>query len=177
MELRAGKANSHFLAQGQSLMHLGVHGCGEELKIVATQCLGLIHGRVGIAKQRLGIFAVMGECRDPHAAGDLERLPGDQNGLCNIGADLLDRCRNDIAAVRLIGEQDHELIPTQTHDAVGRAHALHHAVGDRLQQGVPGVMSQAIIHQFKVVEIGIYDGHASIVAPGMQCRLRQSVDQ
>ena len=61
-----------------------VHLLGEELVVGAPELLRVVHGGVGVADQRLGIAAVVGEHRDADRAGDGELALVDRGGLRHV---------------------------------------------------------------------------------------------
>ena len=61
--------------------------------------------------------------------------------------------RDRVGVLGLIGKDDHEFVAAQAHDGVGRADALAHPFGDGFQQFVAGVVAEAVVDEFEIVEI------------------------
>jgi len=146
-----------------------------KLEIVAADFLGAIHGRVGVGEQHVGVRPVIGIIGEPDAASHLKIVPVDVDRLGDRGSDLLQSRGNDVDVLGLIEEQDNEFIAAEPHHGVARAYPIRHAMGDNFEEFVAGVVAEAVVDEFEIVEVDEYDGHPTIVALRVQHRLRQAI--
>ena len=75
----------------------------------------------------------------------------------------------------LIEKENDKFIAAKTHDGIGRPYAIDHAVRNSLQKLVSGVMAQAVVDDFEIVEID--EGHCrpTVVSLRVQQGLRKAV--
>ena len=80
-ELRTRHGVSQLLLQQEFLMDLGVQFRRIKPKIVAAGFLDAVHRGIGVGEQRVGVCAVTGIVRDPHAGGYAEFMSVEINRL------------------------------------------------------------------------------------------------
>ena len=107
----------------------GIHVALEELVIVASQFLGVVHRRIGVLHHRLHGAAVVGIDADADAEADMDFVPVDEmrrgDGNKQLFGDM-----GRILRLLDVGQQDDELVAAVAADRVRRAHAGHQPRGD-----------------------------------------------
>ena len=138
--------------QVHPLVEFAIHDGAENLEVVATAVLGLIHGGVGVTQQRADVVAVSRKHAETDAHRGDERLAGnDQRHL--------ETCKNTGRSFVCLFEgfdaaQDHhELIAAHAHDDVLGAHRRLDALRDFLQKLVADLVAVRIVDVFEAIEI------------------------
>ncbi len=141
-----------------NVLHLWLKG---DVAVLAGG-LGVIHGQIGVAEQRLGGGIVGGKGHaDARRHANLATV--EQEGRSErldqrIGDALHFRSRPDAF------QQHPELIAAEPRDGVGRACRLNDALRHRLQQPVAGIVSERIVDVLEVVDIEEHDRRAVLTA-------------
>ena len=154
------------------LVHLG----GEELVIGAAHLLGVVHRRVGVADQRLGIAPVVGKHRDADGRRDRE--------LALVGRDrareLLNHLLRHLHRIRGapdFGQHHHELVAPDAADGVADAQLVHQSQRHFAQQQVAYRVAQGIVDGLEAVEVDEHDRRLLAIAMAERQRLREAVLQ
>ena len=124
----------------------------EELIVVASAVFRLVHRKVGIFEQSLGVDCVIRIRDDPDAGGDINRVLADLVRLVQRHQDLLGADAR-VFGVHHLGQQDHEFIAALPAHRVGVAHAGEQALGGALQQFVPDRVAQRVVDVLEVIQI------------------------
>ena len=152
------------VVQHQRPIRLRLYLAGEKPVVVAPFFLGFVHGRIGAARQRVQVGAILRVQRnaDRRSHGefvlfDLKRLQCRlQQLVCHAGG---------TCGVR-VGQQDNELIATQACHCVLLAHGGFQPHGQCHQHLIAHPVSQGVIDVFKVIQVQKHQGKALLVAPG-----------
>ena len=142
-----------------------------ELERVASALLGPVHGGVGVGEQGLGVAPVVGKGRNSDAAGDAQDVPVDPHLLRDRRLKAGHRFRDVLDALGLVAEHDDEFVAAEPHHDVRRAHAPTIRRGDGPEQLVAGVVAEAVVDVFEIVDVDEGDGRPAVVALGEQQRL------
>ncbi len=155
--------------------HLGV----EEDAAGAAALLGPVHRRVGVADQQLGvdvpIFSRAGD-GDADAGADEVVDAVDRERLGEGGGDAI----GDRQRLVFVGEaidQDPELVAAEAGDDVSRAQVGAQARRHGAQQGVAGVMAEAVVDQLEVVEVEEEDADRRARDRGFAESVAEGVDE
>jgi hypothetical protein len=149
-----------------------VHPGGVELVVVAAGILGVIHRRVGVAQQGVGILAVAREQADADARRGVQHMIGH---LVILGQTALDLAGNAGGGQRTVDfRQDHdEFIAAQPGYQVAGPDAAAQALRHFLQQFVADVMAQRVVDVLEIVEIDQHQGQL----PGLPLADAQGVGE
>ena len=131
--------------------HLGV----EEDAAGAAAFLGPVHRRVGVADQQLGagrLLVVRAGDGDADRGGDEVLDAVDREGLGEGGGDAVGD-RDRLAFVGEAVDQDPELVAAEAGDDVAGPQVGAQPRRHRPQQGVAGVVAEAVVDQLEVVEV------------------------
>ena len=82
----------------------------------------------------------------------VQLLAVDGDRLAHLGADALHRAVDDLL-VRLVVEDQHELVAADARHGVALAQHAAQALGHRLQQQVAGRVAEAVVDELEVVEV------------------------
>jgi hypothetical protein len=164
------------VVEGEALLRRDVHVLREELVVAAPHVLRVVHRRVGVAHQRLGVGAVGRVQADPDGGGDVEVVAVQVESAREDFQDL----RGDRRGVRRRGDaghDDHELVAADTRDRVALAHAHEDPARDRLQQAVAELVAERIVDGLEAVEVEEKHGHLRTCAMTLRDRLLDAVAQ
>ena len=153
-----------------------VHLLGEELVVGAPHLLGVVHRRVGVADQRLGVAAVVGEHADADRGRDGELALLHRHRLRQLVDDLLRHLR-DVRGALHLGQHHHELVAADAADGVADAQLLHQAQRHFLQQHVADGVAERVVDGLEAVEVDEHHRGLLAVAVGQRERLLQAVLQ
>ncbi len=173
------------LAAVEGVVQLGLHAQArprtgaravlEEL-VAARALLGPVHGLVGVAKQSLGRDAAVAPEGDAHARSDPQLAAVHLHGRLEAHAQTLGE-HDGLALVIEVGTEDHELVAAEASHRVARPHQRGQPLRDLPQQGVPGVVTQGVVHHLEAVEVQEEHGHERARALGRRQRERQPIEQ
>ena len=122
----------------------------------AARLLDLVHRRVGVAQQRVGVVRIVRVDRDADRGADLELGVGDRKRLQQRRLDLLgDRLGGQPRVAVEVGQQDQELVAALAREQVGRAHDAAQAHRDPPQQLVAGGVAERVVDGLEVVEVDV----------------------
>ena len=144
----------------QHILHLRLKG---DMAVLARR-LGVVHGDVRLAEQRLGARVRNGQ-RD----ADARRHP--QLGAIELKWQL-ERVDQRVGQMLHLGGrrdplyQNRKLVATEPRHRVRGARGLHDALRDRLQQPVACVMAERIVDVLEVVEVEEHDRDRAVAALG-----------
>ncbi len=156
----------------QHVLHLRLEG---DVAVLAG-CLGVVHGDIGVAEQRLGARVRRGE-GDADAGADAHlgavELERPVEGLDQGARQALDLADGGDAL-----EQHRELIAAEARHGVGGARGLDDALRHRLQQAVAGVVAERVVDVLEVVQIEEHDRDRALAAlRERQCVLHAVAEQ
>ena len=124
----------------------------EHREPVLARLLGRVHRDVGVAQQVVGLVALLEAGGDADAGRHLQVLPVDRERDGERG----DEARRDGhrgAELRLVEQQDRELVAAEAGGHVAGADARLDAVGDRGEQPVAGRVPEGVVDVLEVVEV------------------------
>jgi len=134
-----------------------------ELECVAADLLGPIHGGVGVGQQGVCVPAVARVARGADAARHGQLPAVDLDRIRNRRLKLAHRRHDGFDILGLIAKDDHEFVAADANDGIGRAEGGDHPPGDRFEQFVAGVVAQAVVDVFEIVEIDEGDRRPAVV--------------
>ena len=121
-ELVARQGVRQVLLEVHPITSRAPHLVVEELHLARrAMCLGVVHGRVGLAQERFCGNDLVRDASHADAHRDVEHFALESEGLVEHGADpLRDPVERDQVAD--VFAQDHELVAAEARERVGRAH-------------------------------------------------------
>ena len=153
-----------------------VHLLGEELVVGAAHLLRVVHGRVGVADQRLGVAPVVGKDADADRGRDHQLALLDERGIRQLLDHLL-RHAGDVRGALDLGQHHHELVAADAADAVADAQLLHQALRHFLEQRVAHAVSERVVDGLEAVEVDEHHRGLLPVAVAQGERLAEPVLQ
>ena len=116
-----------------------------------ARALGLIHGDVGAAQQRVGVLTVLGCDGDADAGVDVDRLALEHERRLQHAHEVL----GDLRGARGVGagQQHRELVAAQASHQVGRPHRALQALADLLQQQVADLVAQRVVDFLEAIQV------------------------
>ena len=153
-----------------------VHLLGEELVVGAAHLLRVVHGRVGVADQRLGVAAVVGKHADADGGRDHQFALLDEHGIRQLLDHLL-RHAGDIRGALDLGQHHHELVAADAADGVADAQLLHQALRHFLEQRVAHAVAERVVDVLEAVEVDEHHRGLLPVAVAQGERLAEPVLQ
>lgn len=148
-----------------SLKGAGIHLGREAVMPISTSSLGVVHGRVGVVHEGIGIVGIIRVEADADAERDKEFMTLDTIWPTEDGEQFFRDSRGILGSPDL-GEQDHEFVATLAADGVDVAHAVLNTTRNCLEQAVPHGMAERIIDGLEVVEVEIEQGDQVSVSSG-----------
>ena len=148
VEQRAPQA----VLEGDPQQSLGIYNGVEELVVVSSFSLCLIHGRVGILDERLGLLAVFGVEADSDAGGDEELATFHGKGMLYGLEDLLGHARG-ILGMGELRQQKCELVAAEAGHGVAFADTALNPPGHSLQQLISRRVAEGIVDDLKAIEV------------------------
>ena len=129
-----------------------VHRRLEKLKAPAPIFLGLVHCRVRVLDERVGVRAIGGIDADADTCGDVEIVLVDEMRPRHR---LQHSSRRDGRVFRAINfqKQNDEFVAALPADGIRAAYAFHQTRSDRLQELVAGRMPERIVDVLEAVQI------------------------
>ena len=159
-----------FSRADRGLLHLLV----EDLEPVASELLGPVHRRVGVAQQHVRRRTVAdGEAeagREEHLAAVVEDERLGQHLVEPVG----DREHRALAG-HVLGE-DHELVATEAGDGVVGPHDGAQPLGEADEQLVAGPVAEAVVDDLEPVEVEEEDRDLLLQLPGPHQRVLEPVE-
>ena len=173
-ELPAGEPLAHAVLQRHAAHVALVHLAGEELVPPLPMALGLVHGGVGAAKERLHVAAVPRVEGDADTGAPVDLLPVDQKRLPEERLQPLGHRRGRFL---LAVDHDDELVPAQPRQRVGAADGAGKAPRHLLQELVPHLVAARVVQVLEVVQVEKEQRQRAPLAPGQGERLVQPVHE
>ena len=152
-------------AQRQVALHALTDVLGEKSVGVASVLFGLIHGRVGGAKQGLLVLTVFGVTGDTNAGTGEDFPPVNIDGLVEHAQDLGRQIQYIVPPVDFT-HQHQELVSPQTTYRIRGANHLLQSVRYGDQKPVSGDMAEAIVYMLEVVQVQEHEGDPGTGALG-----------
>ncbi len=174
-ELAARHRRAQLFLQLKFFVDLNVELRPIELESVAADLLRPVHGGVGVGQQRVCVPTVVREGRGADAARhaqppavDLDRF-GDRRLKLAHGRD------DGFDILGLIAKDDDEFVAADAYDGIGRAQRGDHSRRDGLEQFVAGVVAQAVVDVFEIVEIDEGDRRPAVAPLRQLDRAREAL--
>jgi hypothetical protein len=146
--------------QLQALDRLAAHRGVEDLAASLAELLGAVHGRIGVAQQRVRVDAFARRAAgDADARRDVARLALDDQRIAQgLGEPAGDAQR--VVLADHAGQQHGELVAAEPRDDVVGAQAARQALGHRADQPVAGAVAERVVDDLEVVEVDEEHGDA-----------------
>ena len=129
-----------------------IHRFDEELVVVAAVGLGVIHRRVGVADQRLGILAVLRVEADTDRRRAVQHVPVDVAGFADGPDQAVDELDDSPFASQAIDDDD-EFVAAQAEQVFVAVHQGAHPARQFGQQTVAGLMAERVVDRLEMVQI------------------------
>src|SRR5208282_345708 len=97
------------------------------------------------------------------------------NLLGDGGGQFLNGRGDGVDVFGLIEKENDKFVAAKTHYGIGRPYAIDHSVRNSLQKLVAGVMAQAVVDDFEIVEIDEDHRRPTVVSLRVQQGLRKAV--
>lgn len=148
-----------------ALQGAGSHLGREAVMPISTISLGVVHGRVGVVHEGIGIIGIIRVEADADAERDKELIAMDAVRPAEDGEQFF-RDSGGIFGSSDFGEQDHEFVATLAADGVDVARALLNTTRHRLEQAIPHGMAERIVDGLEGVKVEIEQGDQVLVSLG-----------
>lgn len=125
----------------------------EQIRAVATQRLGRVHGRIGPVDEHVELELRAAAARNPNADGGLDRLvAGDaQRLLHDHGAQIFGEPHRVFG--RRLRQDEHELFAAVATEHVARPDRVGDEAGDLAQDCVAGVVAVGVVDLLETVDV------------------------
>ena len=147
-----------------------------KVESVAPAVLGLVHRRVGMLHQRLGVPAVLRVQADADAGGNMQRVIADDQHLFQRLDDFFRHVRGGLAIPQIF-QQDHELVAAQTGECILFAQQHPDAPGHGLQHGIADGVAETVVDRLEPVQVDEQHGQPACRAVGTAGGMGQPVRQ
>jgi hypothetical protein len=148
----------HLHAPGRPGGHVG----GEELVVGTPQALGVVHRRIGIAGQAVGIAGIGGIQGDADTGADHHVVTGEIQRRGNPVEDGLGHLGGADGVVQAF--QDHgEFVAAESRYGVCGTHAGAQTTGDLLEHGIADGVPQAVVDGLEVIQIDEHQAELTLV--------------
>ena len=129
----------------------GVQGFGKHLHLMFAVGFGLVQCQPGIAHQCLRVVSVYRCAGDAYRTGDADQLIVDEHGFVEGHQELVSSClpRFNVSVV----EQYGKLVTGKSGQAAAGAQAVSQASSQTDQQLVAGLVAEAVVVAFEVVDV------------------------
>jgi hypothetical protein len=134
----------------------------------------LIHGGVGDLDEELGVFSVDRILGYADTARSHQFVTIDLIWFCQSGQEFANHAL-DVALAANGRKGDDELISTEAPNDVAFAQGLAQALRNGLQELVPDVVANRIVHLLEMIEVEHEDGDAALIATGKSNALSEAV--
>ena len=161
--------------QFQAALRLLVHRLGVILETVASGLLGLVHGRVGIAQNLLGVLAVVGDHRYADTGPDMKIAPLEREGLPQHMQNLLGHAFHGGRVIDT-GEHDQEFVAGQARHHIVGTQAAGQAIRHLDQHQVAGAMTEGIVDLLEAIQIQVHDHGLLALALAHADRLLHAIE-
>jgi hypothetical protein len=149
----------------QALHRALAHRIVEDLVARLARLLGAVHGRIGVAQQRMGVVLARPAEADADAGRDVAALAVEHERLAQrVGQPSRDLQRVGLA--RDAGQQHGELVAAEAGDDVAGTQHAAQPLGHAAEQPVAGAVAQRVVDHLEVVEVDEQHRHA--LALGVQ---------
>jgi hypothetical protein len=129
-----------------------VHVRFEELIVIAPSVLGVVHRKIRMLHQCLGVRPVIGVDDDTDAHREVQIVLIDAVGRVQRQKHFL-RTDGCILCMGHFREQNHEFVASLPADRVRGAHAGEQPPGDGLQQAIADVVAQRIVDVLEAIHV------------------------
>ena len=151
------EGTAQLVVNEQAPISLQLHGGIEETPRLAARRLGLIHGGVGLLEQVPGFLLPAREQGDTDAGSDVQHLAA----MTVRGSNLPDEPLRDEVGLHLrlgradgeAGQQQHELVTTESGQTIPLSHQPLEAARHLLEQPVAGGMTEGVVDGLEVIEV------------------------
>ena len=143
---------------------------------VATGLLGTIHRGVCVTQESLYLVPVAGEDGHSDRSGYGNLLPADRPWPAD-GFEHAFRDRLDLGVAGDAGQQERELVSTDTGDCIALAHEGAELESKVSQQFVAGGVAERVVDQLEAVDVEEHHGEALGGAAGLGERHGQAVGE
>ena len=138
----------------------------------ARGVLGLVHRRVGVRQQRVGVRGFAGAQRDADRGGHLELGAGDHERLREAALDLRGGALGGGERVVMqVCQQQQEAVSARAGEQVGGADRPLQACGEAADQLVAGTMAERVVDQLEAVEVDVQQeaSSAPVASASLSC--------
>ena len=139
---------------------------------VLALVLGVVHGRVGIARQGGHVLRIEWIQAHADAGADIQLVAFQRERRGQHGKDLARHAGHFRSVVGRFDDDD-EFVAADAADDVGGAQDRHQALGDEFEQLVAAVVAQRIVDHLEVVQVQQQQSHAAVLAVGARQRVGQ----
>ncbi len=150
LELAVVQSAMQIRLQFQAFDSVCVHAVVENDATRLALRLGLVHGSVRVAQERVCVFGAAGAEGDPQAAHGEDFPPFQMDWGQQLPRDPV-RYGGHIAHAVNVFQEKRKLVAAQPSDGIAGPKARLEALRYRHEQSVSGVMAEAVIDDFEVV--------------------------
>ena len=152
------------------------HVVREALEVVAPFALGVVHGEVGVAQQRVGVLVVHRIDRQADARREVELMARDLGALGHRCEQALRNLR-DFVEVGHALEQHGELVVAQARQGIDAAQARLQAARRLGEDEVAHRLSERVVDLLEIVEVEDHHREQAPAAVGARDSMVQAVGQ